>query len=215
MPNDAAQLVARGRHPEWTLRRVHTTDDDDLSRADLEGLDDRALVDACRNGSRRAFDILVERHRRSVYLLCYRFMGTHEDAADLSQEVFLRAFRGLARFRAEAAVSTWLYRIGVNACLNRVSARPAPHVPLDDAPELPAAAADPAEGLVAAEAAGRVRAAVARLPQKQRTALVLRVYHDLSHREIAEIMGTTVGAVKANVFHALGSLRKRLGGSMT
>ena len=67
-----------------------------------------------------AFDVLVERHRRSVYQLCYRIVGNQEDANDLSQEVFLRAYRGLSRFRGNAALSTWLYRIGVNACLNHL-----------------------------------------------------------------------------------------------
>ena len=68
-----------------------------------------------------AFDVIVERHRRSVYQLCYRFVGNHEDASDLSQDVFLRAYRGLGKFRGGSSLSTWLYRIGVNLCLNRVS----------------------------------------------------------------------------------------------
>jgi RNA polymerase sigma factor (sigma-70 family) len=212
MSIEAAQLVAQGRHPNWTVTRVLTTDETDASRESLEALDDRGLVEACRAGVRAAFDVLVERHRRTIYLLCYRFAGNHEDAADLSQDVFLRAYRGVARFRGDAAVSTWLYRIGVNACLNRVSNRRVPNLPLNDAPELASADPDPAVALLASERAGHLRAAVSQLPEKQRTALVLRVYHDLSHNEVAEIMGTTVGAVKANVFHALGNLRKRMAG---
>ena len=73
----------------------------------------RALVDACLAGRPGAFDLLVERHRRSVYQLCCRFVGNHEDASDLSQEVFLRAYRGLLSFRGQASIGTWLYRIGV------------------------------------------------------------------------------------------------------
>src|SRR5437868_2681490 len=88
---------------------------DDLTEADL--------VTACLDGHTAAFDVIVERHRRSVYQLCYRFVGNHEDASDLSQDVFLRAYRGLRRFRGQSSLSTWLYRIGVNVCLNRVSAR--------------------------------------------------------------------------------------------
>ena len=67
-----------------------------------------------------AFDLIVERHRRHVYQLCYRFVGNHEDASDLSQDVFLRAYRGLGIFAAGRRWRTWLYRIGVNVCLNRV-----------------------------------------------------------------------------------------------
>src|SRR5579872_7119331 len=89
----------------------------------LEQLDEQQLVAACLVGRAGAFDLVVERHRRSVYQLCYRFVGNHEDASDLSQEVFLRAYRGLKSFRGHAALSTWLYRIGVNVCLNRVSAK--------------------------------------------------------------------------------------------
>src|SRR5436189_5912849 len=89
----------------------------------LAELDERALVDACLADDPGAFDLIVERHRRSVYQLCYRFVGNHEDASDLSQDVFLRAFRGLRSFRGQSTLSTWLYRIGVNVCLNRVSVK--------------------------------------------------------------------------------------------
>ena len=86
-------------------------------------LDERALVEACLAGRRDAFDLIVERHRRAVYQLCYRFVGNHEDASDLSQDVFLRAYRGLRSFRGHSSLATWLYRIGVNVCLNRSARR--------------------------------------------------------------------------------------------
>ena len=89
----------------------------------LADLDERRLVEACLGGQSGAFDLIVERHRRSVYLLCYRFVSNHEDASDLSQDVFLRAYRGLRSFRGQSSLATWLYRIGVNVCLNRVSAK--------------------------------------------------------------------------------------------
>src|SRR5437868_9722872 len=91
--------------------------------ADLTGLDEARLVDACLAGRAGAFDLVVERHRRSVYQLCYRFVGNHEDASDLSQDVFLRAFRGLRSFRGGSSLATWLYRIGVNVCLNKVAVK--------------------------------------------------------------------------------------------
>ncbi len=212
MASDAGRLAAGGRLPEWTVTRVVSSDEPAGSRAGLDVLDDAALVAASREGSRAAFDVLVERHRRTVYQLCYRFVRTHEDAADLAQDVFLRAWRAVPRFRGDSSVSTWLYRIGVNACLNRVTARRVPQVGLDDAPEPAAAPADPAEGLDASQRAARVRAAVAQLPEKQRATVILRVYHDRSHKEIAEILGTTEGAAKANLFHALGNLKKLLAG---
>src|SRR5437763_15415738 len=83
---------------------------------------DAELVASCLAGQREAFDVLVERHQRHVYQLCYRFVGNHEDASDLAQDVFIRAYRGLRNFKGEASLGTWPYRIGVNVCLNRVSA---------------------------------------------------------------------------------------------
>src|SRR5438309_6846070 len=88
----------------------------------FDALDEPQLVEACLSGRPGAFDLIVERHRRAVYQLCYRFVGNHEDASDLSQDVFLRAYRGLRSFRGQSTLATWLYRIGVNVCLNRVSA---------------------------------------------------------------------------------------------
>ena len=210
MAKGAAEWLAPGMPPGWTLTVVGMPARERRDAEPLDGLDDRALVAACLAGRIEGFDLVVERHKRSVYHLCFRFVGRHEDAADLSQEVFLRAYRGLKRFRGDASLSTWLYRIGVNVCLNRVSARQPLQASLDDVPHLAGVSSDPAAGLIRAQQAARVRAAVARLPRKQRATLILRVYHDLSHQEIATALGTSVGAAKANFFHALGNLKKLL-----
>ena len=172
--------------------------------------DDAALVRACLDGDADAFGVIVDRHQRAIYQLCYRFVGRHEDATDLTQDVFLRAYRGLRRFRGDASLSTWLYRIGVNVCLNRVQARTPMMVALDDTSALASPGSDHSAVLVREERSRRVRDAVARLPRKQRLALLLRVYQDLSHKEVADVMRTTVGAVKANCFHALGNLKRML-----
>lgn len=185
----------------------------DVSRAglDLTGLDDRELVAAAAAGNRGAFDILVRRHQRTVYGVCYRFTGEHADASDLAQDAFVRAYRGLARFKGDAAFSTWLYRIAVNVCLTRAAARTpatAQIEPLDLADERGDRPDDP---LRRAQEAARVRAAIARLPKKQRLTVILRVYHDLPHEAIARTLGSSVGTVKANFFHAVQNLRKLLG----
>ena len=174
--------------------------------------DDRALVTECLNGRREAFDVLVERHRRQVYQLCYRFVGNHEDASDLAQDVFIRAYRNLRGFRGQAAVSTWLYRIAVNVSLNRVSAKSATFEKLDSREHADERIETADAALLRAERADEVRAAIARLPKKQRATLVLRIYHELPHEEIAGILGSSVGAVKANFFHAVANLRKILKG---
>jgi RNA polymerase sigma-70 factor (ECF subfamily) len=176
---------------------------------------DADLVAAAKDGDREAFDVLVERHRRHVYQLCYRFVGNHEDASDLAQDVFVRAFRGLRTFKGDAAIGTWLYRIAVNVSLNKVSLKTPRAESLDaiesGSPALLASTGESAsDAMLRAERAARVRAAIARLPKKQRATLILRMYHDLPHEQIAAVLGSSVGAVKANFFHALNNLKKLL-----
>jgi RNA polymerase sigma-70 factor (ECF subfamily) len=174
----------------------------------LDTADDRALVDAFLAGHREAFDLIVRRHQRNVYHLCLRFVRRHEDAADLTQDVFVRAFKGLRNFKGDASLSTWLYRVGVNVCLNRVAAKRPATEPIDAARHLDAGGEHPIDRLMRGRRSDAVRAAIDRLPPKQRATVLLRVYQDLSHEEIARILETTVGAVKANFFHALGNLKR-------
>jgi RNA polymerase sigma-70 factor, ECF subfamily len=200
------------RPRQWrvTVTRDRTETARPNARRVQEAADDRTLVEACLGGHREAFDAIVERHQRQVYQLCYRFVGNHEDASDLAQDVFIRAYRGLHSFKGQSAFGTWLYRIAVNVCLNRVGAHGEKWTTLDttDQPDVRQERAD--ARMLRAERAAAVRAAIARLPKKQRAALILRVYHDLPHDQIAAIVGTSVGAVKANFFHALANLKKLL-----
>jgi RNA polymerase sigma-70 factor (ECF subfamily) len=177
----------------------------------LDSLEESGLIAACLSGRPGAFDVIVERHRRQVYQLCYRFVGNHEDASDLSQDVFLRAYRGLGKFRGGSSLATWLYRIGVNLCLNRVARKASPTEAIDDRQHIDTRIESAADRVLREERAAQVRRAVATLPPKQRATLILRMYHELSHEEIAGILGSSVGAVKANFFHALGNLRRQLG----
>jgi RNA polymerase sigma-70 factor (ECF subfamily) len=168
---------------------------------------DDELVRACLAGNRQAFDQLVVRHQRQVYLLCHRFTGNHEDASELAQDVFVRAYRALGSFKGQAAFTTWLYRIGVNQCLNRLGKRSARLEPLDEA-TIEQTRDEPADGaMLRAERAARVRRAIAQLPEKQRATLILRAYHELPHEEIARVLGGSVGAAKTNLHHALKRLR--------
>ena len=91
---------------------------------------DAELVRLAQSGSREAFDEIVRRHQRQVYQLCYRFAGNHEDASDLAQDVFVRAYKALKGFKGESALPTWLYRIAVNVCLNRKALKTLPVEPM-------------------------------------------------------------------------------------
>jgi RNA polymerase sigma-70 factor, ECF subfamily len=200
--------LPRGVAPEWELSVVGPESPAAAVPADIG---DAELVAACVRGERGAFDLVVARHQRAIYQLCYRFVPNHEDASDLTQDVFLRAYKGLRNFRGQSSLGTWLYRIGVNVCLNRVSAKALPTEPVDERHHVDTRSESAPDRLLRTERAGRVRAAIAQLPRKQRAALILRMYHDMAHHEIAEALGSSVGAVKANVFHALQNLKKIIG----
>ena len=208
-PGIAWRLPASSE-PQWELIVVHHEARAALD-AGLADLGEAELVAACLDGRAGAFDLVVERHRRPVYQLCYRFVGNHEDASDLSQDVFLRAYRGLGRFRGQSTLATWLYRIGVNVCLNRVSLKSLKSEPIDERQFADTRTESASQGLLREERAVQVRRAIAGFPRKQRAALVLRMYHEMSHQEIAEALGSSVGAAKANVFHALQNLKRALG----
>ena len=181
------------------------------SAEDVDSRTDDELVGACLDGRRDAFDLIVARHQKSVYQICFRFAGNHADASDLSQETFLRAWRGLRSFRRQAALGTWLHRIAVNASLNRVSSRPPAAENVDDLQLSDDRTETPADSVIRGQRAASVRRAIAALPDRQRATVILRVYHELPHHEIAAILGSSVGSVKANFFHALRNLRRLLG----
>jgi RNA polymerase sigma-70 factor, ECF subfamily len=212
MANRMGSAAIQASWADWAIR-VDASQRAPVGGADsAAGPDEGALVEACLEGRLEAFDTIVERHRREVYRLCYRFAGNHEDASDLSQEVFLRAFRGLRRFRGASSLRTWLHRIGVNVCLSRSGLRKPATEAVDAVQHPDSRAEDPVAGLIRAEERARVRAALERLPRKQRAALVLRAYHDLSNQEIARVLCSSEGAVKANVFQALRNLKRLLTG---
>jgi RNA polymerase sigma-70 factor (ECF subfamily) len=188
---------------EWTVTVVRPAEPE--AAAGFAAMDDASLVAASVAGQREAFDVIVERHRRSVYQVCYRFVGNHEDA-------IVRAWRGLKNFKGQSALSTWLYRIAVNVCLNRVSAKTAITEPIESTERFEDVRIEGAQhAMIREERAAAVRKAIASLPKKQRATLILRAYHDMPHQQIADVLGSSVGAVKANFFHALANLKKILG----
>ena len=210
MPSSFVWTLSGPCQPEWGVTVVRSEPEGILGQP-LSDLDESALVEASLAGRSGAFDLIVERHKRTVYQLCYRFTANHEDASDLSQDVFIRAFRGLGSFRRQSSLGTWLYRIGVNVCLNHVNARSPRTEPIEERQHVDTRSDSPADRVFKSERAAQVRDAIARLPRKQRATLILRMYHELSHQQIADILGSSVGAVKANFFHALGNLKKLLG----
>jgi len=180
-------------------------------------LTDEELVARSIGGDADSFNELILRWERPIYALAYRTIGREEDARDVCQETFLRAFRALPGFRGQAKFSSWLYRIALNLCrdwIRRERRAPLVQPPEDgDLMEL-AAAAEPAESiedLVARKDLARsVERAMALLPEEQRTAIVLKEFHGLTFQEIADLAGCPLSTVKTRLYQGLTVLRREL-----
>jgi len=178
---------------------------------------DEELVARSIGGDSDSFNELVLRWERPIYALAYRTIGREEDARDVCQETFLRAFRALPGFRGQAKFSSWLYRIALNLCrdwIRRERRTPIVQPPEDvDVMEL-AAAVEPTESiedLVARKDLSRaVERLMALLPEEQRTAIVLKEYHGLTFQEIAELVGCPLSTVKTRLYQGLTVLRREL-----
>jgi RNA polymerase sigma-70 factor (ECF subfamily) len=170
--------------------------------------DDRALLAAHVAGDPDAFTVLVRRHRDRLWAVALRTMRDREEAADALQDALLSAYRNAAGYRGDAAVTTWLHRVVVNACLDRMRRQAVrPSVPLGDT-DVPALADEHA----ALERRLDIRAALARLPEPQRVAIVLVDLHDLSVAEAADVLGVAEGTVKSRCSRGRVALARLLTG---
>jgi RNA polymerase sigma-70 factor (ECF subfamily) len=177
---------------------------------------DSDLVSRAAGGDPAAFQELVEQHRSMVYRVAYQFAGNHYDAEDIAQEVFLKVYRSLDRFRQDAQLTSWLYRIVMNACIDHRrrhgSAAVAPFG--DEAEErlvnTPEEMPGPEERAYACELGAVLEAEIARLPQGQRIVFVMRHHQGLKLSEIAEALGLAEGTVKRQLHAAVHRLRGAL-----
>ncbi len=178
-------------------------------------LDDAAAVAKARAGDEDAFRILVERHSRGIYRLAYRMTGKPEDAEDVVQETFVRAFKQLARFESRSNFSTWLYRIGFNCSIDYMRARPhretAETQDTLDARSQPAGTRPSMDDLVyAGQISARVQEALVGLTEQERAAFLMRHYHGCSIDEIGSELGLKANAAKHAVFRAVRKMRVAL-----
>ncbi|MEA3407201.1 MAG: sigma-70 family RNA polymerase sigma factor [Chloroflexota bacterium] len=171
------------------------------------------LVAACQNGDETAFRKLVEETQDDVYSLAYHMLDNIQEAEDMTQEVYLHVWRGLPGFRGDAKFSTWLYRITINACLNRRRhfARRLHVIDNEDALEDSIAKhGDPAEATMKEEQRAVLWKTVSYLPPKYRTVIDLFYQKQLSYKEIAELLSVPLGTVKGHLNRARKALAKRL-----
>jgi RNA polymerase sigma-70 factor (ECF subfamily) len=174
---------------------------------------DAELVARHRGGDRAAFDEIVTRHRQAVYRTARAVLGRHEDADEASQLTFVRAWRALDGFRGDAALRTWLVRIAINVSRSLHAAASAGRRDEGREPhELPEPAEDPDARLGRLELGRQVREAVAGLPPRQREVVSLKIWSEMTYREVAGAMGLSEGAVKAHLHQAVANLRRRMAG---
>jgi len=182
----------------------------DLSDAELVALCQARLPD-----DTRAFRTLVRRYQQKVFATCYRIMGNHQDAEELTQEVFLKVYQSLGRFEGRSTFSTWLYAIAVNACRNAIRKRerraPISDITIDELDEvLPGRALDPRDVFSARERSERLQSALDALDDDSRAILVLREIDGLPYREIAEILKLSLSATKMRIHRARHAWRAQL-----
>src|SRR5262245_50095854 len=179
------------------------------------GPTDEDLVAAVQGGDASAFDMLVLRWDRKIQGAAYRVLGSDDEARDVSQEAFLKAFRGLRAFKREARFSSWLYQIAINLCRDRLRRRRRrEHVSLDDVCDgiTPALRQKPVavESLERRDRERAVAAAVESLSEEQREVVVLKEYQGLTFPEISETLGVPLSTVKTRLYRALGQLKVEL-----
>jgi RNA polymerase sigma-70 factor (ECF subfamily) len=174
---------------------------------------DADLVERHRYGDEAAFAEVYQRYSEMVYNLSLRLSGDPAEAEDLSQEIFLRVYRHLGRFRGGASLKTWVYRVALNHCRSRLGRRRAPGQPLPEAGSR-GEPADPQRGpeerAAAADEGRRVARALLRVPPRFREALVLRDLEGLSYQEVAAVLGVRLGTVRSRIARGRDRLRQVL-----
>jgi RNA polymerase sigma-70 factor, ECF subfamily len=175
------------------------------------GRDDARLIRALQRGESHAFAQVVDVYGPKVLSLARRYTRCEADAEDLTQEVFVALSVSLPKFRGEASLSTFLYRIAMNHCLKHVQRRKPDGVPLEDAPLIAPEAGSPEKAAERAELRGRLEVAIGKLSPDHRDVVLLHELHGLTYAECAEALGVPLGTIKSRLFHAFKNLRGYLG----
>ncbi|HTY36947.1 MAG TPA: sigma-70 family RNA polymerase sigma factor [Bacteroidota bacterium] len=173
-------------------------------RSDLE------LIERFQKGDETSFNHLVLRYQEKVYWVARRFINDHDGADDVTQEVFCKAYESLKEFRGESSLYTWLYRITVNIALNSLRRQKVREFfRLDEVFDLEdTSTVSPDEQVEKSEEKELIEQAIAKLPEKQKAVFILRYYEELPYEEIAKVLHTSVGGLKANYFHAVKKIQE-------
>lgn len=196
---------------------------DDENMEDQQTRNGEELIRAFQSGETSAFDTLVTMYKDTVFHMCFRMLGDYQEADDTAQEVFVKVYTNIKRFRFESAFSTWLYRITVNTCKNKLTSSEFRHRdkmvrlnnPLQDSKsfmEIEDKSRSPHAALEEKERSVIIHKAIQELPEEQKIVVVLRDIHGLAYEEIASITGLKSGTVKSRLSRARLALRQQLKG---
>ena len=193
-----------------------------MTEIDHSAANDQALVSRSQQGDAKAFEELVARHRDMIYARAYSMMRNEDEAIDLSQEAWVKAWQRLAQFQGESSFATWITRIVINLCLDQLRKQKRQRTESIEAMseesggverQLPIITVNPTAGLEAQELRKRINDALDKLSHEHRTALVLHEFEEMEYKEIAKTMGLTQTNVKVRLFRARKKLQTMLGGT--
>lgn len=178
----------------------------------IDAVEEHELIRKFLRGEQWAFDRLMTLHQKRVYRIALGMVGDHDEAADITQEAFIRAFRSLKNFKFGSSFGTWLHRIAVNLCISHIRREKLhQHLSLSEVSHLlRSPLGRPARDLALKDLAQQIELAIATLPPKQRAIFVMHYHEELPHKEIAKIMNRSEGAIKSSYCQAVKKLRKRL-----
>ncbi len=191
------------------------------NRSRRSSISDAELIKEFQGGAEDAFDELVIRYKDRIFNLCYRLLGDYQDACDTAQDVFIKVFEALIKFKFQSSFYTWIYRIAVNTCLNRIKSlefrfkkmiKRVSHPAIRGNPSLSCSDefSSPAASLECKERSAIISKAIDSLPGLKKTMVVLRDVEGLAYNEISEITGLKPGTVKSKLARARADLRKKL-----
>jgi RNA polymerase sigma-70 factor (ECF subfamily) len=200
----------------------------DQQSSTVKRQEEQLLVDRCRRGDRESFAQLMRLHEKQIYNFTYRMLGNEGEAEDLTQDIFIAAFRGIRSFRGEAKFSTWLYRIALNQARNRIKylsrrkffARQARRADygakmVSESPEgLADSAPTPEQWTIMKDLAAQVQECLNQIPHQARQILILRDVQGFSYDELSEMLSLKPGTVKSRLHRARAALRECLAGKL-
>ncbi len=177
--------------------------------------DENLLIERFKDGDPSTFEPIVQTYQDRIYNLCRYLLGNHQDAEDAAQDVFIKAYRNLKDFKPEASLYTWLYRIGVNTCLDhKRKLRPEPLKNESQAEDLPSTEPSPEVRYRSKEIGQAIQAALDQLSKPSRAVIVLKEIEGLSYEEIADVLNTSVGTIKSRLSRTREELRRILRGKV-